>query len=93
VLRQGIEMCTFRSVKTQRPTYPLQEIGGDLNSAALLEPSVPRDPDPGEMSNLFPPQPWCTATRPDRQSNVLGRNSCTPITYEIRQSSAVVSAL
>jgi hypothetical protein len=86
-------MCPFGCVKPQRPTDAFQEVGRDLNSPALLEPRVPRDPDPGEMRNLFPPQPWSTATRPRRQSNIPRCDSSTPIAQEISQNSAVGGAL
>jgi len=86
-------MCPFGRIKPQRPTDPFQEIGGDLDRTALLEPRVPRDPDPGEMRNLFPPQSRSTATRPRRQSNIFRRDSRAAITQEIRQGSAVGGAL
>jgi hypothetical protein len=45
------------------------------------------------MRNLFPAQPWSTATRPRRQSNILRCDPSAAITQEISQNSAVGGAL
>src|SRR6266540_7134995 len=45
-----------------------------VDVAALLEPRVPGDPDPGELRDLLAPEPRRTPPAVRRQPDLLGRH-------------------
>src|SRR5262249_35851142 len=61
-------------VEEQRPGDGLEHLRGSVDVAALLEPRVPGDPDPGELRHLLAPQARSTAAPRGRQTHLIRRD-------------------
>jgi len=58
-------------VEPQRPRDRIQDLRRGVDVAALLEPCVPGDADPGELGDLLPAEPRRAASSRRSQSDLL----------------------
>src|SRR6185503_15724480 len=69
----------------QRAADALENVGGHLNVAPLLEPRVPGDADTGERSHVFSAQPRRAAAVRIRQSHLRRREPGAATLQEINE--------
>src|SRR5262249_35882491 len=70
-----------------------QEMRRDLDVAALLEPRVPGDADPGELRDLLAPQPRSAAARSGDQADVERGHAGAPPLEEVGEVRAGRTAI
>src|SRR5690606_30445550 len=76
---------TFGRIELQGPGQVLQERSGNADLAALLEPGVPGQPDPGQRGHLFAPKPGGTPAPARGEPDLLGRDALAPTAQEVGQ--------
>jgi hypothetical protein len=53
-------------IQTERASYLIQEMGGNIDLATLLQPSIPSDSNSCEMRDFFSPQTGRSTPRSSR---------------------------
>jgi hypothetical protein len=81
-------VAALGGVQAQRARERLEHIQRRAHVAALLEPRVPRRPDPGERRDLLAPQPGRAAPAAAGQADVLGQERGAARAQKVRKLSA-----
>jgi hypothetical protein len=69
---QGAQVLAFGRVEAEDPRQRVQDLRGRLRRAALFEPYVVVDADPGELRQLLAAQARDPAARTGRDPHALG---------------------
>ena len=75
MLGEREEMTALRRIEPEGAAQPLEELRRDLDLAALLEPGVPGDTDPGELREFLATQAGGAAAASGGQAHVLRRDA------------------
>ena len=70
----SVEVRALLRVEKQRPRDRVEHLHGRVDVAALLEPRVPGDADPGELCHLFAAETGRAAPPRRTQAHLLGRD-------------------